>query len=190
MALSDTDSALLDRLLLGQPDAWTAFVDRWIGLISHVVGFSADCRGVRLSAADREDLVAEVFVALLERDMATLRGFERRSSLATYLSVVARRVVVRRLMRRSGQAAPLPAGFQAEHAPSADTPVEQRVADEDQVAKMLGTLPANEAQVVRMFHLEGRSYNEISRAIGVPENTIGPVLSRARTMLRRMGEPT
>ena len=192
MALSDTDSELLDRLLAGESTGWQVFVDRWLGLISHVVRFSADCRGVHLSAADREDLVADVFVVLLERDLAVLRSFERRSSLATYLSVIARRVVVRRLMQRSGPSAPssLPAGFASDEHANGDPPVEQRVADQDQVAKMLGGLPENEAQVVRMFHLEGRSYNEISRSIGVPENTIGPVLSRARTRLRRLGEPT
>jgi len=196
VALSATDRDLLDRLLSGERHAWQAFVDRWIGLISHVVRFAADCRGVHLSAADREDLIADVFLALLERDMAALRGFQGRSSLATYLTVIARRVVVRRLMQRAGQGPPssLPSGFSAGAAAdepfNGEAPVEQRVADQEQVAQMLGGLPENEARVVRMYHLEGRSYNEISRSIGVPENTIGPVLSRARTRLRRQGEPT
>ena len=36
-----------------------------------------------------------------------------------------------------------------------------------------------------MFHLEGKSYQEISSAVGMPENSIGPILSRARDKLRR-----
>ncbi|MEQ8849835.1 sigma-70 family RNA polymerase sigma factor [Botrimarina sp.] len=189
MALSPTDRDLLDRLLRGEPNAWELFVDRWIGLVSQVVRFSADCRGVHLSAADREDLIADVFVTLLDRDMAALRSFQRRSSLATYLTVIARRVVIRRMMQTIG---PGPAQHDgaAASTPNGEPPVEQRVADREQVAQMLGGLPAEEAAVVRMFHLEGRSYNEISRTIGMPENSIGPVLSRARMRMRRMAEPT
>jgi RNA polymerase sigma-70 factor (ECF subfamily) len=33
--------------------------------------------------------------------------------------------------------------------------------------------------------MEGRSYHDISQALGVPENSIGPLLTRAREKLRR-----
>jgi RNA polymerase sigma-70 factor (ECF subfamily) len=36
-----------------------------------------------------------------------------------------------------------------------------------------------------MFYLEGRTYEEISTALGIPVNTIGPVLSRARKKLQQ-----
>ena len=191
MALAPIDKQLLDRVLSGEPDAWSAFVDRTLGLLVHVVGQAAESRGVPLTPHEREDLIADVYCTLLERDMAALRRFERRSSLATYLAVIARRKVVRRLLDRTGQtplaavAHPLPNDVPAPHAP-----VEQRVDDQDQVQQMLGGLPEPEARVVRMFHLEGRSYQEISREVGVPVNTIGPTLSRARTRLRGAGEPT
>ena len=42
-----------------------------------------------------------------------------------------------------------------------------------------------EAEIVRMYHLEGKSYNEISTAMGMPENSVGPTLSRARSKMRR-----
>ena len=35
-----------------------------------------------------------------------------------------------------------------------------------------------------MYHLEGKSYAEISQAVGMTENSIGPVLSRARAKMR------
>jgi RNA polymerase sigma-70 factor (ECF subfamily) len=46
-------------------------------------------------------------------------------------------------------------------------------------------LNGQEADVVRMYHLEGKSYQEISSSMGVPENSVGPTLSRAREKLRR-----
>ena len=33
--------------------------------------------------------------------------------------------------------------------------------------------------------LEGKTYQEISRSVGMPENSVGPMLSRARAKLRR-----
>ena len=63
--------------------------------------------------------------------------------------------------------------------------VEQRAIDRDEVEQLLGGLQGTEALVVRMFHLEGKSYQEISTIVGMPENSIGPILSRARDKLRR-----
>jgi RNA polymerase sigma-70 factor (ECF subfamily) len=41
-----------------------------------------------------------------------------------------------------------------------------------------------DAKIVRQYHIEGRTYREISNGLGVPENSIGPALSRARAKLR------
>jgi RNA polymerase sigma-70 factor, ECF subfamily len=41
-----------------------------------------------------------------------------------------------------------------------------------------------EARIVRQYHIEGRTYREISAGLGVPENSIGPTLTRARARLR------
>jgi RNA polymerase sigma-70 factor (ECF subfamily) len=35
-----------------------------------------------------------------------------------------------------------------------------------------------------MFHLEGKSYLDIGHHIGMPENSVGPMLSRARAKIR------
>ena len=65
--------------------------------------------------------------------------------------------------------------------------VEERLGDQEEVQRLLGGLQGTEAQVVRMFHLEGKSYQEIGSAVGMPENSIGPILSRARNKMRRAG---
>ena len=46
---------------------------------------------------------------------------------------------------------------------------------------MLIDLPADDAEVVKQYHLQGRSYREISSHLGIPENTIGPTLTLACT---------
>ena len=98
MALSEIDRSLLDRCLARKPRAWEDFVDRFTGLVIHVVNHTARCRSIMLSSADREDLTAEVFLAVIRDDFAVLRRFRGKASLATYLTVIARRVVVRKLV--------------------------------------------------------------------------------------------
>lgn len=180
MALSDIDRNLIDRCLSHKPHAWEDFVDRFMGLVVHVVNHTAQNRSMRLSHSDREDLVAEVFFTLVDHDLAVLRHFRGESSLATYLTVVARRVVVRKLVAAPHAAAPLDDGQMSPHISTA----EQRIEDQEEVAQMLESLAGTEAEVVRLYHMEGKSYGEISQAIDVPENSIGPMLSRARTKLR------
>jgi len=153
-----------------------------MGLVVHVINHTAQCRSINLSAADREDLAAEVFFAIVDNDMAVLRHFRGRSSLATYLTVIARRVVVRKLVE--GRSA-VPLGDMVAQAESEDDEPVQRMGDREEVGKLLGQLEGSEAAVVRMYHLEGKSYQEISRTVGMPENSVGPMLSRARAKLRR-----
>jgi RNA polymerase sigma-70 factor (ECF subfamily) len=189
VALSEIDKNLLDRCLLRKPKAWEDFVDRFMGLIVHVVNHTARAKSIRLTTADRDDLCAEVFLAALKNDFAVLRNFSGKSSLATYLTVIARRIVVRELLAKmsASQLIDGDSSYTAENAPDPRAPVEERLADQEEVERLLGGLQGAEAQVVRMYHIEGKSYHEISAAIGMPENSIGPILTRARAKMRRAG---
>jgi len=182
VALLEIDRSLLDRCLSRKARAWEDFVDRFMGLVVHVINHTAQCRSINLSAADREDLAAEVFLAIIDNDMAVLRHFRGRSSLATYLTVIARRVVVRKLVEGRLN---VPLGDMVAQAESEEDTPEQRIGDSEEVCRLLGQLQGSEATVVRMYHLEGKTYQEISRSIGLPENSVGPMLSRARAKLRR-----
>jgi RNA polymerase sigma-70 factor, ECF subfamily len=180
VALSTIDRNLIDRCLAHKPNAWEDFVDRFMGLVVHVVNHTAQNRSMRLSQADREDLVAEVFLTLVDNDLAVLRHFRGESSLATYLTVVARRIVVRTLV-----AAPNPTSSLSDgEVPHNGASPEERLEDREEVAQLLEILSGTEADVVRMYHMEGKTYGEISQATGMPENSVGPMLTRARTKLR------
>ena len=183
MALSDYDRNLIKRCLARGPRAWEDFVDRFLGLVIHVVNHSAQSRSIRLSDQDREDLTAEVFVAIVDEDFGVMRRFRGDSSLATYLTVIARRVVVRELLKRKAVV-----NLQDMDSHVAEEGAgEERINSRDEVERLLRTLHGPEADVVRMYHLEGKSYQEISSRIGMPENSIGPTLSRARAKLRDTG---
>ena len=88
VVLSGSDRSLLQRCLNHQPNSWEKFVDRYLGLVVHVVNHTAQARSLDLSAQDKEDLCSEVFLGLLNNDLAILRAFRGECSLATYLTVV------------------------------------------------------------------------------------------------------
>ena len=189
VALSEIDRNLLDRCLRRKPRAWEDFVDRFLGLVIHVVNHTARARSIRLSADDRDDLCAEVFLAIVKNDFALMRNFRGHSSLATYLTVVSRRIVVRELLARMPAAQPIDGAL----VHSADTihdrhaSAEERLSNREEVERLLGGLRGTEAEVVRLYHLDGKSYREISVAVDMPENSIGPILTRARNKMQRAG---
>jgi RNA polymerase sigma-70 factor (ECF subfamily) len=189
VAFSDIDRQLLQRCLARQPRAWEDFVDRFLGLVVHVVNHTTQSRSIGVAREDMEDLAAEVFTVLLADDFAVLRRFRGQSSLATYLTVIARRVVVRELLKRRivpNVADPSDVDQVADRQDS----VEERLSNREEVERLLDELQGEEADIVRLYHLEGKSYDEIRRQTGVPANSVGPTLSRARAKMRRQGVDT
>ena len=204
MALSEFDRDLIERCLSQAPQAWEEFVDRYIGLVIHTINHTAKSRSLLVNDQDIEDYTAEVFLQIVHDDFAVLRRFRGNSSLATYLAVIVRRIVVREFVQRqhprttetrSATESEESEGSQVyayrlslenpetiqDRQPNAD----QLLANQEIVAQLLNVLGGNEREVVKLYHLEGRSYQEISGLTGVPENSIGPTLSRARQKLRQ-----
>ncbi len=185
MPLTDEDRYLMQLCLEHQPRAWESFVDRFLGLVVHVVNHTADSRGLSITSQDLEDLTADVFLTIVSDDYAVLRRFKGQSSLATYLTVVARRVVVREMLRRKLNA---PADMhEAEEVADTHQPVEDRLSNREEVERLMGELGGEEAKIVQLYHLEGKSYEEIGSTLGIPSNSVGPTLYRARAKLRRFG---
>jgi RNA polymerase sigma-70 factor (ECF subfamily) len=186
------DKELLRRCLNREPGSWNDFVDRFLSLIYHVIGYTAHLRSVRLGPEEVEDIAAEVLLKLVANDYRVLREFRGHASLATYLTVVARRIAVHELARRQQKMAAERAGAQAavvqepDDSPAALKGVERL----EEVERLLRRLSGAEREIVRLYYLEGRTYEEISAETDVPVNTIGSVLSRARKKLREMAKKT
>lgn len=180
MPLTEKDRKLVNDLLTGTPGAWTTFIDRYGNLIVQVIRHTANAHSLRLNDDDIDDLTADVFAAMLDRNMGAIRSFRGRSSFATYLTVVVRRVVLRKLTQRRFRQA---FGHVEVHQAS----VKEAAADvdaRDEVDSLMTRLPASLRRVMKAFYMEGRSYREISRLLNVPVNSIGPMISRARQLLQ------
>ncbi len=180
MALTPLDRDLLKRCLHHEAGAWNDFVDRYLGLVYHVIHHTAHLRSVPLQPEDVEDLAAEILLQIVARDYQVLREFRGKSSLATYLTVVARRICIHELSRRAAARE-----VQTEAEPEESHQPGMGLEMLEEVAKLLKKLPARERQVVRLHYLEGRTYEEIATELNMPINSIGPILSRARKKLRQ-----
>jgi RNA polymerase sigma-70 factor (ECF subfamily) len=167
--------------------AWNDFVDRFLGLIYHVVHHTAYLRSMPVRPEDVEDVAAEVLLQIIANDYQALRQFRGQSSLATYLTVIARRICVHELARRAAarEVQPRVNGHGAEVEQEEPAKAEAGLERLEEVQKLLNKLPSREREVVRLCYLEGRSYEEISTQLRIPVNSIGPILSRAKKRLRK-----
>ena len=188
VALTEIDRRLLDRCLERTPGAWEDFVNRFIGLFVHVIQQTAQARSVPLNQDDVDDLVSEIFVTVLQDDFAVLRRFRGESSLATYLTVVARRITVREItIRRKAQAlGHVSAHGASAHAESNLQSLPAGLDNREAVSSLLSRLPSADAEIVRRYYLNEQSYQQISVELGISENSIGPILSRARSKLKSL----
>ena len=187
MPLTAADRLLLKRCLDHEPGAWREFVDRYLGLIYHVIQTTAHLRNQSLRPEDAEDLAADILTEVVARDYAVLRRFKGQSSLAAYLTVIARRICLHTLTAGGAwrevpgkDVAPL-ANHDAEAVARGDSDLE----NVEEVQRLLAKLAGRDRQVVRMFYIESRTYDEISEELGIPRNSIGPILTRARNLLRQ-----
>jgi RNA polymerase sigma-70 factor (ECF subfamily) len=185
VALTLADRKLLQRCLNREAGAWNDFVDRFLGLIYHVVHHTSHLRSVPLQPEDVEDVAAEVLLGVVANDYAILRQFRGASSLATYLTVIARRICIHELIRRTSSPEVSSDGRAAVADREEPPKVQAGLESLEEVQRLLRKLPSREREVVRLFYLEGRSYEEISTELHIPVNSIGPVLSRARQKLRK-----
>ena len=188
MPLREIDRQLIDRCLRKEPGAWNDFVDRYMGLIYHVIHHVSHARSLALTAPDIEDIAAEIFLALVDDDYAVLRRFRGGSSLPTYLTVVARRIGVKEVIKRQREAELGHTNAHRANLEDDSNHQTEAIATAEEVERMLQNLPEREAEVVRLYHLKYLNYRQIGKQLGIPENSIGPILAKARQRLRQNAE--
>lgn len=177
--LTSQDRELIRRCLHHEAGAWNEFVDRYLGLVYHVINHTAHLRSYPIKADEAEDIAAAIMLQVIDNDYAIFRQFRGKASLSSYLTVIARRICVQELAKRAG-IKEMPGGGVEPAAKTENAPIESI----EEVGKLLKKLPEKERTVVRMYYLEGLSYEEISEELDVSVNSIGAILTRARRKLK------
>lgn len=161
------DAELLRIAGRGREAAFRELVDRHAGYVLRVA------RSLTGHDADAEDLVQETFLGALS---GRYRG---EASVRTWLvQILVRRAAMLRRKRRRHPEDELGEG--EPEAAGGPGGVEARL----DLAQMLASLTPEHREVVVLRELEGMSYDEMARTLGVPRGTVESRLHRARATLR------
>jgi RNA polymerase sigma-70 factor, ECF subfamily len=183
------DYELVQQLVRGDAAAWRTLVLRFERLVLARVLATARELNRPTTQDDAEDLCAEVFSRLIADNYAALKRFEGRSTLSTWLSVITRRVVARRLVSACKEPS-RPGGDQPAldtlAAAAAPEPLAAMVSAETNaaLAASIALLGARQQELARLHYVEGYTYREISERLNMPVNSIGPTLARIHDKLR------
>jgi len=170
-----SDEALIDRIAQGEEAALRLLIDRHQARISrYVLRFVRDRSLV-------EDVVGETFFAAWRQ----APSFERRSSVATWLSAIARYKALSLGERKAVPAESLNeihASSLADSRPRPDAVIEGK-----QMMRLLRrslvNLPPEQAVLFDLVYFRDKSLQETSSITGVPKNTIKSRMFRARKKL-------
>jgi len=136
--------------------------------------------------AAAEDAAQETFV----RVWKALPGFDGRAALGTWIYAIARNTCLMELRRRRPTVSfDDPDSDEAQRAAVAAATGPAADPERDNLLRLLGTLPRNQQEAVRLFYLEDRSYENVAEQLGMPLGTVKNLLHRARKRLMELARP-
>ncbi len=139
---------------------------------------------LRLSYAILRDraMAEETVQEVLIRVWKGLPGFRSKCSLSTWIYIITRNACLTAANRRQRQ-------FISLDEPAQRRAAERRAADEwsiphhPEAAELLNRLPTKYRQVVALFYMQEKSYDEVAQMLDLPVGTVKTYLFRARKSL-------
>jgi RNA polymerase sigma-70 factor, ECF subfamily len=170
------DLQLIQSVAAGDQSAFGALDQRYRSrLITFLQGRQ------QLTRDEAEDVVQDVYAALLANDCSALRSFEGRSSFYTYLCAIA----LRRLYRLRRKQVPVTEQVDDPvHEPGED--LREPEIDAAQVRQAMNALPEQFRTALMLHHFGGLEYHEISALLGIPANTVATRICRAKRRLKEL----
>jgi RNA polymerase sigma-70 factor (ECF subfamily) len=127
-----------------------------------------------------EDMTQEVFLKIWK----ALPGFKGEASLSSWIYTITRNTCFSELKRRRPTVSlSEPGGDDAvEHLPEFQTPEAHAGAQLD-ISALLRRLPEYQRQIISLFYLEQKSYEDVAAMLDLPLGTVKTHLHRARRTL-------
>jgi RNA polymerase sigma factor (sigma-70 family) len=174
------DRRHLQALAAGDDATWQATVRRYEGLLRSAA------RVMLRSDADVDEAVQRTWVLLL-RNAARINDPQ---CLPGWLSTTARReaLAVLRAQQRA-----IPSEDVADRVAPDDRDMASALIDEElrrALDRAVETLPKTQRLIVRALLREPESYDALSRELGIPRGSLGPLRGRAVRALRAQLEPS
>ena len=174
------DESLARRAAAGDAVAFAELYDRYERRAYNL------CYRITGSPDDAADATQETFLKVLER-LPQLR--DRELNFAAYVMTVARNASYDAIERRKRSAptdeipeSAVPFGVGEDH--EVPERVALREAHQEQIRLANESLPARQREVLALRELEELSYGEVAQIMGMNQNSVAQLISRARINLR------
>lgn len=185
---TQTDRELITRLLRGDGGSWREFQARYDRLVRRQV--ERVCRGFSraLGSDELEEIRAEFYLSLVDREMRKLRLFDpaRGLKLSSWVALLAGNAARDFLRAHRRRPATLSATGEVDR-------VDERDLFEDAATRercgraldALRTFPSHDQRLLLMLHVEESSVSEIAGACGGSEKTVYTRAHRIRSQVRQ-----
>jgi RNA polymerase sigma-70 factor (ECF subfamily) len=177
--VSAEEKSLVDRCRQGDDDAWREFVDRF-GQKVYSIAYH-----FTLNREDAEEVSQEIFLKTFEN----LHRFDGSFPLVAWLLSLSRNLCIDRYRRRKREKAfrfvsddavlPL---LKSDDDPASETLKKERT---KLLFWALAEIPEDLAEILVLRDLDGLAYEEIGKALDLPDGTVKSRLFRARAEVAR-----
>lgn len=175
-----TDAQLVEQSTRGDREAFRALVDRYQGKLFRLVS------GLVKSKEDTEDIVQESFV----KAYLSLGSFRKESTFYTWIYRIAHNMAIdyKRKIARRGNAIELSEVERSLPVDERASPLEAVVRQEqgDGMQRALAKLSEEHKTVIILREVDGLSYEEIAKVLGISKGTVMSRLHYARKQLQEL----
>ena len=191
MAGNPEELALVQRCVAGEAAAWRSLMERYGPLVAHAVRQTLQRVLKHADGAQVDDGVQAVWLSLCADACRRLRGFQMKSALSTWLTVLSTRKAldyIRTEMRKGSLRTVHLDGEDRDLVKELQSPeTEERFSMDDVfvLREALDKLPADDRLILKMYYLDGLTYRSIAAALGVAPNTVSSYILRARDKLKK-----
>lgn len=186
------DQRYLESVLGGDRAARAGFVDRFARLVHAVIERTLRRHPLphrwREHEDQVEDLFAEVFLALFERDARRLRQWSGRCSLATWIRLVTASVVIDRVRRQGAEPRVEWGESSLEALASSEAPAPARIERAEELAaafEALERLSARDRELLVWLLVEEQPADVVAERLGISLGALYTRKNRAIERLRR-----
>ncbi|MGL6226411.1 MAG: hypothetical protein ACRC10_07275 [Thermoguttaceae bacterium] len=95
MYLAELDNDILSNCLLSKQRGWENFIDRFMGLVLHVIDDTATTQNRSFNEKEREMCCVAIFQSFRANNFLLLRNYQKGATLSSYLTIIARRSLIR-----------------------------------------------------------------------------------------------
>jgi RNA polymerase sigma-70 factor (ECF subfamily) len=183
--------ALVQRCVAGDLEAWRELTRRYGALVAHAVRnvLQRVLKHADPSAVD--DAAQSVWLSLCADNCRRLRGFQMKSALSTWLTVLSSRKAldyIRTEMRKGALRTVHLDGEDRDLVKELRAPeTEERFSLDDVFVlhEALEKLGEEDRLILKMYYLDGLSYRSIAETLRVAPNTVSSYILRAREKLKK-----